>query len=66
MAGEEIAKIEQAILKGNVPVIEEYGGLQAALKRSIALKKAARKHSNKTIIEGSATWRSARLSRWGF
>ena len=66
MAGEEIAKIEQAILKGNVPVIEEYGGLQAALKRSIALKKVARKHSHKTIIEGFATWRSARLSRWGF
>ncbi len=41
MAGEEIAKIEQAILKGNVPVIEEYGGLQATFKRSIALKKVA-------------------------
>ena len=66
LSGEEIAKIEQAILNGNVRVLEEYGGLQAALKRSIALKKVARKRSKKTILEGFATWRSARLSRWGF
>ena len=66
VAGEEIAKIEQVILTGSVRVLEEYGGLQAALKRSVALKKAARKRSHKTIVEGFSTWRSGRLSRWGF
>ena len=51
LSGEEIARIEQAILQGNVGVLEEYGDLQAALKRSIELKKVARKRSKKTIIE---------------
>ena len=64
--GEEIAKIEQVILKGSVRVLEEYGGLQAALKRSVALKKLARQQSHKPILDGFSTWRSRRLSRWGF
>ena len=38
----ELARIEQAILTGDVPFLEEYGGLQAALKRCIALEKQAR------------------------
>ena len=65
-AGEEIAKIESAILIGNVPVLEEYGGLQGALKRSVALKKLARKRSKKTIIEGFSTFWSRRVTRRGF
>ncbi len=62
LSGEEIAKIEQAILTGNVRVLEQYGGLQAALKRSIELKKLARKRSHKTIIEGFSTWWSRRVA----
>ena len=66
LAGEEIAKIEQAILKGNVRVLEEYGGLQGALKRSVGLKKLARKHSKKMIIEGFSTFWSSRVHGRGF
>ena len=33
-AGREIDRIHQAILKGNIRVFQEYGGLQAAMKRS--------------------------------
>lgn len=65
-AGEEIAKIEQAILAGNVPVLEEYGGLQGSLKRSVELNKLARQHSNKTIIEGFSTFWSRRVRGRGF
>ena len=35
----EIAGIERAILDGNTRVLEDYGGLQAALDRIVALKK---------------------------
>ena len=45
----------QAILTGNIPVLEEYGGVQAALKQTIELEKLARKRSYKTLIEGFAT-----------
>ena len=38
----ELDRIDQAILGGDVRVLDEYGGLQAALKRSIALEKYAR------------------------
>ena len=36
---EELARIERAILQGAVQILEEFGGLQAALKRSVALEK---------------------------
>ncbi len=36
---EEIVQIERAILQGAVRILGEFGGLQAALKRSIVLKK---------------------------
>ena len=66
LAGEEIARIEQAILTGNVHVLQQYGGLQAALKRSVALKKIARKRSNKMIVEGFSTFWSRRVTGGGF
>ncbi len=66
LAGREIARIEQAILKGNDRVLDEYGDLQGALKRIGELKKRARKGSHKTIIEGFSTWRSRRVSGRGF
>ena len=66
LAGREIARIEQAILKGNDRVLDEYGDLQGALKRIGELKNLARKGSDKTIIEGFSTWRSRRVSRRGF
>lgn len=66
LAGEEFARIEQAILTGNIPVLEEYGGVQAALKRTVELEQLARKRSHKTMIEGFATWESARIAGGGF
>ena len=37
----ELARIERAILRGTPEVLEEFGGLQAALQRSVALSKQA-------------------------
>ena len=45
-AAREIARIEQAILKGN---------------RSVELKKLNQQRVDRTIIEGGSTWRAARL-----
>ena len=43
--GREIDRIDRAIIKGDVPVLMEYGGLQAAMKRSVALTKRARRQA---------------------
>ena len=40
---EELARIERAILQGAVTVLQEFGGLQAALKCSVALEKQVRR-----------------------
>ncbi len=66
MAGEEFARIEQAILTGNIPVLEEYGGVQAVLKRAVDLEQLSLKRSHKTMIEGFATWGSTRIAGGGF
>ena len=58
----ELARIERAILRGTVPVLEEYGGLQAALKRSVALEKQARSQPARRSIHRGGTWKSVRLS----
>ena len=52
--GREIDLIDQAIIKGDVPVLMEYGGLQAAMKRSVALTKRARRQAGRG---GDATHR---------
>ena len=62
----ELARIERAILRGTVPVLEEYGGLQAALKRSIALEKQARSQPRWGSIQRGSTWKSVCLSRARF
>ena len=41
----DIARIERAILKGDVRVLDEYGGLQAAMRRCVALEKRARRRA---------------------
>ena len=63
---EEFSRIKQAILSGNISVLEEYGGVQAALERTVELEQLARKNSHKTMIEGFATWGSARIAGGGF
>ena len=45
--GREIDRIDRAIIKGDVRVLMEYGGLQAAMKRSVALSKRARRQAGR-------------------
>ena len=57
----EIARSEQAILQGATRVLNEFVGLQAALKRSVKLKKLNRQRGGRKIIDGGSTWRTAQL-----
>ena len=58
----EINRIDQAILKGDISILEEYGGLQVALKQSVALTKRARRQAGRRLVHGTATWRTDRLA----
>ena len=58
----DLARIEQAILGGDVHTLDEYGGLQAALKRSIALENRARRRAGRGLTESVKTWSSDRLA----
>ena len=60
---EELARIERAILQGAVHVLEEFGGLQAALKRSVALEKRTRRPGGRGSIDRGTAWRAERLAR---
>ncbi len=64
--GREIDRIDRAIIKGDVRVLMEYGGLQACLKRIVELKDLHRSSTPGTMIHGFATWRSRRLPGGGF
>ena len=59
--GEELARIERAILQGEVHILEEFGGLQAALKRSIALERQARRQAQRGLIDRGIVWQTVRL-----
>ncbi len=58
---EELARIERAILQGAVHILEEFGGLQAALKRSIALESQARRQARIGSIDRGIVWQTVRL-----
>ena len=58
----ELARIEEAILAGAVPILEKYGGLQAAMKRSVALEKQARRQAARASIRRGSIWRTVRLA----
>ena len=58
---DELNRIERAILKGAIEVLDEYGGLQAALKRSVALEKVARRQASRGTLRRVRTWRTTRL-----
>ena len=63
----ELARIEQAILAGDVRVLnDEYGGLQAALKRSIELENRARRRAGRGLMHRTATWSTTRLAEARF
>ena len=59
---EELARIERAILQGAVRVLEEFGGLQAALKRSIALEKQVHRRPAPGLVQHASTWQTTRLA----
>ena len=59
---EELARIERAILQGKVAVLEEFGGLQAAMKRSVALEKQLRRRPATGVARRAGTWRTTRLA----
>ncbi|MDE2669055.1 MAG: hypothetical protein OXI51_05300 [Chloroflexota bacterium] len=58
----EVARIEQAILGGDVHTLAEYGGLQAAMKRANALEKRARRRAGRGLTERADTWMTDRLA----
>ena len=59
---DELARIERAIHRGATEVLDEYGGLQAALKRSVALEKEARRQAGQGGLRRARTWRTRRLA----
>jgi len=59
---DEIARIERAILQGAIQVLEEFGGLQAAMKRSVALTKRIRRQGGRGSIHRGTAWRTVRLA----
>ena len=58
----ELARIERAILRGTVQVLEEFGGLQAAMRRSVALEKQVRRHLAPGLVRRASTWQTMRLA----
>ena len=52
---EEVARIERAILQGTVEVLEEFGELQSAMKRSVALEKQVRRRPGTGVIRRAST-----------
>lgn len=58
----ELARIEQAIIGGDVQVLDEYGGLQAALKRAVALEERPRRRAGRGLMERVDTWMTVRLA----
>ena len=58
----ELARIEQAIIGGDVRTLDEYGGLQAALKRAIALEERPRRRAGRGLTARADTWMTVRLA----
>ncbi|MCZ0934959.1 MAG: hypothetical protein OXJ54_07235 [Gemmatimonadetes bacterium] len=58
---EELARIERAIIEGVADVLEEFGGLQAAMQRSVALEEQALRPPRRGWVSRTATWQTMRL-----
>lgn len=61
MVAIELARIERAIIEGSVEVLDEYGGLQAAMQKSVALEKEAQRGRRIATIHRASAWRTVRL-----
>ena len=49
-------------LQGAVQILEEFGGLQATMKRSVVLEKQVRRQPGPGSIRQASTWRTVRLA----
>ena len=54
-------QIERGIIEGSVEILDQYGGLQAAMQRSVALEREARRQRRMATIHRASAWRTARL-----
>ena len=64
---QEIARIEQAILKGDVRLLKEVcGDIQGGLRRMGELKERARRQVGRGLIHRVAIWQSERFARVRF
>ena len=63
---EEITRIEHGVLQRDVSTLETYGGLQAAVKRRVALKKFPLRSHGQAIIDSFSVWRSMRSAGRAF
>ena len=63
---QDIARIEQPILQGAQGavgrILDEFGGLQAVLKRSIAVEKQPCRQGRRRLIHSPKTWKTERPS----
>ena len=59
---EELDRIERAIVQGAVHILEEFGGLQAALRRGVALEEQVRRQGGRGSIQRGDAWRTLRLA----
>jgi hypothetical protein len=59
----KLARIERAVHRGATEVLDEYGGLQGALKRSVALEKEARRQAGRGGLRRAHAWRTKGVSR---
>ena len=57
----ELARIEQAVLRSRTKALNEYGGLQAALERAVALEERIEGQPKRGLVDRVDTWRSTRL-----
>ena len=63
-AGLEIARIEHAILKGDVRLLKEVcGDIQGGPRRVVELKERARRQAGRGLFHRTTTWQSDRLAR---
>ena len=66
-AGLEIARIEQAILTGDVRLLKEVcGDIQGGIRRVVELKERARRQAGRGLFHRTTTWQSDRLARARF
>ena len=52
---------ELARVEGAVEILDEYGGLQAAMQKSLALEEEARRQPRRATIHRASAWRTVRV-----